>query len=316
MSMTTGALAVRGAALHYQVRGAGPVLLISQSGEGDADRSHDLVAQLVDSFTVVTYDRRGLSRSRLDDPGRGVAMAEHADDVHRLLAALTDAPALMLGCSLGAVVGLHVAVAHPEQIRTLVAHEPVAPRLLPDDRRVRHERELADLQDHYLRAGLAATLPEIASTLGIDPAGTDREPDLTPQPMTAQRATNFDHFIRHDFTAILRDTLDTAALRDVSTRIVPAAGRTTPRSVFDRRAAEALATLLGRELREAPGGHNGNTTHPRAYARWLREVLDTADRPAGAREDRDSRRHAGLEGPVVEGADSGVLTLTQGQGGR
>ncbi|MFE6971267.1 alpha/beta fold hydrolase [Isoptericola sp. NPDC057653] len=282
MSMTTGTLAVPGATLYYQVDGAGPMLLISQSGEGDADRSNDLVAQLADSYTVVTYDRRGLSRSRLDDPVRGATLAEHADDVHRLLAALTDAPALMLGCSLGAVIGLHVAVAHPEQVRTLVAHEPVAPRLLPADRRARHERELAELQDLYARAGLAAALPEIARTLGIDPAGTDREPDLTPQPMTAQRVRNFDHFIRHDFTAILRDTLDLEALAGVGARIVPATGSTTPRAVFDRLAAAALATLLGRTVQEAPGGHNGNTTHPRAYARWLREVLDTADRPRGS----------------------------------
>lgn len=298
MSTTTGTLAVRGATLHYQVRGTGPVLLISQSGEGDADRSNDLVAQLADSYTVVTYDRRGLSRSRLDDPDRGVTMAEHADDVHRLLAALTDAPALMLGCSLGAVIGLHVAVAHPEQIRTLVAHEPVAPRLLPDDRRARHEHELAELQDLYRRAGLAATLPEIARTLGIDPASTDREPGLTPQPMTAQRAANFDHFIRHDFTAIVHDTLDTAALDAVRSRVVPATGRTTPRTVFDRLAAAALATLLGREVHEAPGGHNGNTTHPRAYARWLRQILDAAHRPAGTLPDTSVDRGP-RSGPTV-----------------
>ncbi|UJP11034.1 alpha/beta hydrolase [Microbacterium sp. KUDC0406] len=273
MSTTSGALAVRGATLHYQVRGTGPVLLISQSGEGDADRSNDLIAELVDAFTVVTYDRRGLSRSRLDDPHRGPTMADHADDVHRLLGELTDGPAHMLGCSLGAVIGLHVATEHPEQIGTLIAHEPVAPRLLPAAQRERHEDELAHLQRLYLQEGLGATLPEIARTLGIDPAG-EREPDLSPQPMNPQRLANFDQFIRHDFTAIIRDTLDTAALREASTRILPATGRTTPRSVFDHLAAAALASLLGRTLLEAPGGHNGNTTHPRAYARWLRRVLE------------------------------------------
>ncbi|GAB3101848.1 alpha/beta fold hydrolase [Isoptericola nanjingensis] len=287
MFVTTGTLDVPGAALHYQVCGTGPMLLISQSGEGDADRSHDLVARLADSYAVVTYDRRGLSRSRLVDPTRGATMDEHADDVHRLLAALTDEPALMLGCSLGAVIGLHAALAHPEQLRTLVAHEPVAPGLLPDELRARHELELAELQDLYARAGLGATLPAIARTLGIDPTGADREDDLTPQPMTAQRVTNFDHFIRHDFSAIVHDTLDTAALRDVSTRIVPATGRTTPRTVFDHLAAAALATLLDLRLQEAPGGHNGNTTHPRAYARWLRETLDPLDRPVGTRRGPD-----------------------------
>ncbi|MFE5141220.1 alpha/beta fold hydrolase [Streptomyces fagopyri] len=273
MHTTTGTLSVPGAVLHHQVRGTGPLLLISQSGEGDADRTVDLVPHLTDSYTVVTYDRRGLSRSRLDDPGRGATLAEHADDVHRLLTSLTDAPALMLGCSLGAVIGLHTALRHPGQIHTLIAHEPVAPRLLPDDERVRHERELAALQDLYLRDGLAAALPEIARTLGIDPTATDAEPGLTPQPVNALRTANFDYFIRHDFTAVLHDTLDTAELKDTTTRIVPAAGRTTPPHVFDRRTVTSLARLTGREPQELPGGHNGNTTHPRAYAQRVRQIL-------------------------------------------
>src|SRR5262249_39769652 len=50
------------------------------SGEGDADRTVDLVGCLADRFTVVTYDRRGLSRSRSDDPGARVSIRQHADD--------------------------------------------------------------------------------------------------------------------------------------------------------------------------------------------------------------------------------------------
>ncbi|MEU8525177.1 alpha/beta hydrolase [Streptomyces sp. NPDC048629] len=276
--MTThrGTLDVPGASLHYQVQGAGPLLVISQSGEGDADRSADLVAQLTDSYTVATYDRRGLSRSRLDDPERGATLVEHADDLHRLLSVLTDSPADVLGCSLGAVIGLHTAVRHPGQIRTLIAHEPVAPRLLPDDERGRHEHELAHLQDLYSRDGLGGVLPEIARTLGIDPTNRDAEPDLTPQPMDARRIANFDHFIRHDFTAIIQDTLDTTALKASGTRMVPVVGRTTPTTVFDYHCSLALAELVGEDVVEFPGGHNGNTSHPRAYARRLREVLAAA----------------------------------------
>ncbi|MFE7512077.1 alpha/beta fold hydrolase [Streptomyces sp. NPDC057540] len=270
---TFGTLDVPGAVLHHQVRGTGPTLLISQSGEGDADRSTDLVDRLADSYRVITYDRRGLSRSLLDTPERGATLVEHADDVHRLLTALTDAPALMLGCSLGAVIGLHAAVRHPGLLHTLVAHEPVAPRLLPDRERAHHEQELIALQELYGQGGLGAALPEIARTLGIDPARTDAEPGLTPQPMNARRIANFDHFIRHDFSAIVHDTLDPAALAHTGTRIVPAAGRTTPRTVFDHACATSLAGLVGHELVEFPGGHNGNTSHPEAYAARLRQVL-------------------------------------------
>ncbi|WP_406319374.1 alpha/beta hydrolase [Streptosporangium sp. NBC_01639] len=270
---TTGRLPVPGATLYYELRGTGPMLLISQSGEGDAGRSTDLTDHLMSDYTVLSYDRRGLSRSTLDDPTRGASMAEHADDVHRLLAALTDEPVLMLGCSLGASIGFHLAVDHPGQISTLIAHEPVTPRLLPADQRAHHEQELAHIQQIHRRDGLPATLKMVAQVLGIDPANPDAEPGLTPQPMTPQRVRNFDYFLQHDFTAVIDDTLDVAALTTTPTRIVPALGRTTPRTVFDNKCAFALADLLGTDLHHFPGGHNGNTTHPKAYATALRNAL-------------------------------------------
>ncbi|MCM2415625.1 alpha/beta fold hydrolase [Streptomyces sp. RKAG290] len=266
-------LDTEGAELHYEVRGSGPLLLVSQSGEGDADRSTDLVDLLVDRFTVVTYDRRGLSRSTLRRPGQPVTMAQHADDVHRLLAELTDEPALMLGCSMGAAIGLHLAVAHPGQLGLLVAHDPVAPSLLPAAQRDRHTSELAHLQQVHRDGGLKAAFPEIARVLGIDPARQETEPDLTPMPLTPRRVANFDFFINHDFTAVIEAELDVKALRSTPVRIVPAGGSTTAPSVFVGQCARNLAELVGRDVVTFPGGHNGNTTHPRAYAARLRGVL-------------------------------------------
>ncbi|NUT43231.1 MAG: alpha/beta hydrolase [Thermoactinospora sp.] len=276
MTTTTAYLSVPGASLYYEMRGNGPTLLISQSGEGDAGRSVDLVNQLADAYTVITYDRRGLSRSTLDDPGSGVTMTEHADDVHRLLAAVTDEPAAMLGCSLGAAIGLHLALRHTGQLSTLIAHEPVAPRLLPAPDRARHEAELAEIQQLFREEGLVQALKAVAEVLGIDPASPDAEPGLTPQPMTSGRIANFGFFIENDFTALINDTLMVNELAHTPTRIVPAAGRTTPRTVFDHRCAQELAALLGAEVTEFPGGHNGNTTHPRAYAVRLHQILQAA----------------------------------------
>ncbi|MEV7614417.1 alpha/beta hydrolase [Streptomyces sp. NPDC089799] len=278
---TEGVLRVSGAELYYEVRGSGPLLLVSQSGEGTAGRSVDLVDRLAEDYTVVTYDRRGLSRSALPQ-GRGVTMEEHADDVHRLLAELTSEPAIVVGLSLGASIGLHLAVRHPEQVSVLVAHEPVTPRLLPAAERDRHERELTEIQETYRREGLLPALAEVARVLGIDPASQDREPGLTPQPGLTERADDFEFFLTHDLAAIVGDTFDPAALAGpagsgprggAGPRIVPVTGRTTPRTVFDHRCAEELGTLLGTEPAEFPGGHNGNLTHPAAWAARLREVL-------------------------------------------
>jgi pimeloyl-ACP methyl ester carboxylesterase len=270
--MITGLLPVDGATIYFEQRGTGPLLLISQSGEGDARRSVDLVDALEADFTCLTYDRRGLSRSIIDDPARPVTMVEHADDVHRLLAHLTDRPAFVLGCSFGAVIGLHLAVSHPEQVDTLIAHEPVAPWLLGIEADA-HRDELAHLQDLFGQSGLAGALPAIAASLGIDPANPDIEPELAPQPMNDRRRANFAHFITAEFTALRADPGCRDSLRGTTTRILPAAGATTPTAAFDYLAAHRLGALLDRPVTAFPGGHNGNTTHPRAWAARLRTVF-------------------------------------------
>jgi hypothetical protein len=54
---TTGLLRAPGVTFCYEVRGSGPMLLISQSGEGEAGRSTDLVDQLADVTALHTGRR-------------------------------------------------------------------------------------------------------------------------------------------------------------------------------------------------------------------------------------------------------------------
>ena len=61
-------LKVPGANLHYEVQGSGPVLLIIPGMPADAGLYAVLARQLADTYTVVAYDPRGISRSRLDGP--------------------------------------------------------------------------------------------------------------------------------------------------------------------------------------------------------------------------------------------------------
>jgi pimeloyl-ACP methyl ester carboxylesterase len=271
----TGTLAVDGATIHHEIRGSGPLLVIGQSGEGDARRTVDLVDRLAADFTVLTYDRRGLSRSTVTDPRRPITLAGHTDDLCRLLDQVADRPARMLGCSLGAAIGLRLAARHPGRLSVLVAHEPVSPWLLPAADRARQERELLDIRELYLSRGLTEAMREVARVLGIDPRHQQTEPGLTPQPMTPQRIANFDTFLRHDLTAIATDDLrpDELTAAAAGTRIIPAVGATTATEVFDHRCAIRLAERLAVRPAVLPGGHNGNTTHPAGYAAALRDIL-------------------------------------------
>ena len=68
-------LRVPGVTLFYRLRGSGPMLLILPGGDGDADSTDSLCKQLDGRYTVVTYDRRGLSRSILDSPAESLTIS-------------------------------------------------------------------------------------------------------------------------------------------------------------------------------------------------------------------------------------------------
>lgn len=125
-------LTVEGVRLPYTVRGVGSLLLLIPGGEGGGDGYEALAEALTGQFTVVYYDRRGAPGSRLDDPDADVRLETHSEDAHRLLAALTDEPAFIFGSSAGALIGLDLVIHHPEQVRTLVAHEPPVEGILPE----------------------------------------------------------------------------------------------------------------------------------------------------------------------------------------
>lgn len=253
--MKTATLPVPGADLYYELRGDGPLLLISQSGEGDARRSSDLVDNLVDRFTVLTYDRRGLSRSTRTDPALPVSPETNADDLHHLLAAVTDEPALMLGCSLGALYGLHLAAAHPGQISTLVAHDPATPGLLPSAERDRVARTLEEISAVHRRDGWQAAMRRIAAFTGIDMATMKTEPEVTLPPITPERVTNIEFFLSNDLDGLAHSTLDAGdvarTMRHPRHPLHAAATRRTPGTTAVQKSSRGSSTSPSPTSREA-----------------------------------------------------------------
>ncbi|MEV3963596.1 alpha/beta fold hydrolase [Nocardia sp. NPDC050193] len=278
----TGRLPVPGATLYYEIHGSGPLLLLLQGGDGNTARGADLAARLAADYTVVVPDRRGLSGSVLDDPAAPVTVATHADDIHRLLAALTDEPARIFGSSYGALIALTLAGDHPEQVHTLIAHDPATIALLPAAARERAEHDLAALDEVHRRDGALPALRKLAELVHADPS--DREPGVTPPaPRGPGDLADLDFFLSRDLPEIRSSTLDAAgiaALAATSVRIVPAAGRGS-REIWNYDCARALAGLLDSTVTEFPGGHS-LSTHPAAFTVRLREVLHEADQAATA----------------------------------
>lgn len=283
---TTHTLEVPGAVLTYDVRrgsgGGAPVLLLI--GSPMAAAGFGTLAGYFPDRTVVTYDPRGVERSCRIDGAATTMPEEHADDLSRLVTALDAGPVDLFASSGGAINALALVARHPDQVRTLVAHEPPAAALLPD-------RQLAlaacrRISDTYQRSGLGAGMAAfIAVVTHRGPIGADHLERPTPDPAvfglpTEDDGSRSDVLLAQNLLSCTHFEPDVEALRTASTRIVLAAGAESEGELANR-GAHAVAERLGTTPVGFPsdhagflGGEYGRTGQPEAFAARLREVLD------------------------------------------
>lgn len=276
-----GKLEVPGATLYYEVRGSGPVLLLICGGIYDAAGFAGLAGPLADRYTVVTYDRRGNSRSPIDGPPERQRVETHADDASRLLAEVAGGPAFVFGNSSGAQIGLELAARHPEQVRAVVAHEPPLLTLLPD---ADHwETVMADVERAYRDGGVGPAMETFGAALGMGGgeeegpteeglAGEQEPPNPEMLEMFARFEKNTDFFVGYEVPGFGRYEPDVEALRGSSVRIVPAAGEESAGEPPHRAALE-LAERLGTSAEIYPGDHGGFGPHAAEFAARLAETF-------------------------------------------
>ena len=285
---TTHTLEVPGAVLTYDVRRnescTEPILLMIGSPMGAAGFGA-LSGHFTDR-TVVTYDPRMSDRSKRTDGATQTTVEEQADDLHRLISALNAGAVDLFASSGGAVNALELVARHPEQVRTLVAHEPPDAALLPDA-----DAALAacrDIRETYMRRGQGAGMAKfiaLTSHKGEIPADwTDRpapDPAMFGMP-TEDDGSRDDPLMGQTIISITNYQPDFDALRAASTRIVVAAGAESEGEMAHR-GALAVAERLGTEPTIFPshhggflGGEHGWAGEPEAFAAKLREVLAEA----------------------------------------
>jgi pimeloyl-ACP methyl ester carboxylesterase len=269
-TVTAGTLGVPGARLHYEVRGTGPLLVLVGAPMG-ADAFAPLAGLLAGDHTVLTTDPRGVGRSPVDDPEQDSTPELRADDLSRLIAHLGAGPAVALGSSGGAVTVLALAQTHPEQVTTVVAHEPPLQELVDDRDRLRAgtERIIAT----YLAEGSAAAWREFMAVGDIvvpeDDAHTAPPPELE---RDDQAVADERHFFLHELRGTTSWRPDLSVLRAVPTRVVVGIGESSAGELCDR-TSRALATRLSLEPTMFPGSHIGFLEDPVAFAARLREVV-------------------------------------------
>ena len=264
---------VPGAKLYYKVRGEGPPLLVLQGGAGDADTPDALASTLAGKFTVITFDRRGLSRSPLSDPAQIVTIEQHARDALALLDEIGTDTAYVFGSSLGSLVALELVLKESARLECVVVHDPPLFELLTDGEQQAFRELRSKVAEIALSQGTRPAMRHFLVSIGVN--NEDREEDAEPPPSGRERARNSGFFLSRDSRAADQYKLDLGALKSVAQKVVPAFGQSSE-ACFPSRCALALAKRLDRVPLGFPGGHTGYVLRPRAFAERLTNVLAPA----------------------------------------
>jgi pimeloyl-ACP methyl ester carboxylesterase len=284
---TTRTLDADGATLTYDVRTAdsqAPALFLIGSPMG-AGGFATLASHFTDR-TVVTYDPRGVERSTKADPASLTTPEQHADDLHRIIAAIGAGPVDLFASSGGAVNALALVAAHPEDVRTLVAHEPPLAALVPD-----REGALAATKavaEAYQTRGFGAGMARFIAIVGHqgpftldDAAAPDPDPAMFGLP-AEDDGNRTDPLLFQNLISCTHYQPDFDALRAASTRVVIAVGKESEGQLAFR-GGLAAAERLGTDAVRFPsdhggflGGEYGQAGDPDAFAAKLRDVLTTS----------------------------------------
>jgi len=286
-TLTTHTLTIAGADIVYDVYGPLPTPdgrpLLFMIGQPMTANGFATLASLLPERTVVTYDPRGLGRSTRSDGRVDNTPTDQATDVHALIEALGAGPVDMFASSGGAVTALALVAAYPDDVITLVAHEPPLIPVLPDFAAA--ERARAAVRDVYeangFGAGMAAFVA-MASWPGEYTEAYFAQPPADPAAfgMPAEDDGSRDDPLLSDRSwAVSAYHPDVDALSHAPTRIVIAVGEETG-NTFTGRTSEATADLLGQRPTVFPSHHggfmgseSGYPGRPEAFARTLRDVL-------------------------------------------
>jgi pimeloyl-ACP methyl ester carboxylesterase len=263
-----------------------PPLLLMIGQPMEANGFYALASHFPDR-TVVTYDPRGLGRSARKD-GRGDNdPAVQARDLHDLIGHLGGGPVEMFASNGGATTSLALVSLHPNDVITLVAHEPPLPAVLPDEEQA--QRAMARFRQAYASKGFGTGMATfIATTMWRGEFTEDFLTQPLPHPAQFGMPENDDGsrdnpLLSERSNPVTDYRPDVAALKSAPTRIVIGMGEESAQ-VFTGRTSVAMAELLGQEPTIFPSHHGGFVGgdspfagKPQEFSVKLRQVL--ADEP-------------------------------------
>lgn len=157
---------------------------------------------------------------------------------------------------------------HPEQVKTLVAHESPVVKLLPDA--ARWLAFFDGVYNTYRTDRIPKAMQQFASTV-LGSADHQQVERTMREHTNEYPIANATYWMEHELRQYPRVELDLDALATHERQVVLAGGRNS-QDQMTYQPNKILAQKLGLDLVDMPGGHLGFMTSPAEFAR---ELIDT-----------------------------------------
>ncbi len=272
---TNGRVRVNSTEIYYEVRGSGPTVLLIHGTNLDSGCYDDLASILAQDFTVVTYDRRGYSRSPRPAGWERTSIEEQADDAAALISEIRLGPAAVFGSSSAGPIAIEMALRHPRHVRQVIAHEPALFTVLPQPFVQEAFAALTPMIEQAVAAGgpaagQQALLGALAGAGGFESLAT---PDVR-----ARWLTNAELVFQMEFPNML---LGYHPAEDgIASSGVPIQAMRAEESLpINVAASQWLASKAGTSLLECPGTHLAYCQKPQEVADAIHPLLEGEIRP-------------------------------------
>jgi pimeloyl-ACP methyl ester carboxylesterase len=241
--------------LYWEATGHGPPVLLIAGTPGDGGQFARVAGLLAADHLVITYDRRGTSRSERLTSWQSTSVAEHADDAARLLSAVGVDDATVFGTSNGAAVALELAVRHPDRVAGALLHEPPLLTVVSDPEPV------ASAIGALIGDAMQAGGPPAALAAFLRFAFGDDVVDGWTTEFRDRMLANAEMVFAVELPAFQAYRPDPVALGRVATpaRVVVGEQQQLP---FFREVADWLAHHLNADVVTTPGAHGPQFTQP------------------------------------------------------
>ena len=258
---------VNGAELHCEVRGSGPPVLFIAGALGDGGFYDKVGEELANAFKVVTYDRRGNSRSPKPAGWTTTSIEEQADDAAGLIQALGVGRVGVFGSSGGGTIGLDLMLRHPDLVRGAVLHEPGLNSVLGDQAAAIEAKFRAVLEPIAVSKGIPAAVEAFIRWVGGDAVYDALDPELRAR-MLGNGEVAF--LIEPPMYAGFRP--EEAAIAEIPCPVIVLLSDDTALP-YMRTICDWLATLCKTNVGRLSGGHGAYLDRPAETAAALRPLL-------------------------------------------